>query len=156
MKDRRLRCLAFALLLAGVAATGVLLLRLSRPDSTQRGRYLGCMESDPGGWMFFTETGPAEPVFGFGGYLDGIPAQGSGPVAAERVMEADEHRQFLQLSCYDQGLQVFLDDALLYTDFPQLENRRMPFCPMQTRRASPMTGCAYPCRKTQPEKSFGS
>lgn len=74
MKDRRLRCLAFALLLAGVAAMGVLLLRLSRPDSTQRGRYLGCMESDPGGWMFFTETGPAEPVFGFGGYLDGIPA----------------------------------------------------------------------------------
>jgi len=127
MKDRRLRCLAFALLLAGVAATGVLLLRLSRPDSTQRGRYLGCMESDPGSWMFFTETGPAEPVFGFGGYLDGIPAQGSGPVAAERVMEADEHRQFLQLSCYDQGLQVFLDDALLYTDFPQLENRADAF-----------------------------
>lgn len=127
MKDRRLRCLAFALLLAGVAATGILLLRLSRPDSTQRERYLGCMESDPGGWTFFTETGPAEPVFGLGGYLDGIPAKGTGPVAAERVMEADERRQFLQLSCYDLGLQVFLDDALLYTDFPQLENRADAF-----------------------------
>ena len=27
-----------------------------------------------------------EPVFGFGGYISGIPAEGTGPVAAERVM----------------------------------------------------------------------
>lgn len=79
MKDRRLRCLAFALLLAGVAATGVLLLRLSRPDSTQRGRYLGCMESDPGGWMFFTETGPAEPYSALAGIWTAFPPRGQAP-----------------------------------------------------------------------------
>lgn len=96
---------------------------------------------------------PGGAVFGFGGYLDGIPAQGSGPVAAERVMEADEHRQFLQLSCYDQGLQVFLDDALLYTDFPQLENRADAFLSDADPRASPMTAAPTPAGKRSRKKA---
>ena len=128
MRDRKNDSLAFAVLLAAAAAAAMLfLLRLSQPDSTQTAVYLGCTESAPNGWTFFTEAGPGEPVFGFGGYLDGIPAEGPGPVAAERTMEETGTRRFLQFSCYDTGIQVFLDGRLLYTDFPQAENRADAF-----------------------------
>ena len=38
-------------------------------------------------------------------------------------MEEPGERCFLQFSCVNAGLQVFLEDILLYTDFPQQENR---------------------------------
>ena len=63
---------------------------------------------EPGnGWTFETESGPVEPVFGFGGYLDGIPVDGDSPVAAERVMEEPGQRDLLQifwLWCGDTGV----------------------------------------------------
>lgn len=124
MKNLHRRCWAAGVLLAVAAAAAVLfLLRLSRPDGAQRAAYLGCTDSDSGGWTFFTETGAAEPVFGFGGFFDGIPAAEAGPVAAERTMEEPGERRFLQFDCYDTGIQVFLDGELLYTDFPNEANR---------------------------------
>lgn len=128
MKEQRNRCWASALVLALAAGLAALcFLRLSRPDGAQRDSYLGCTEEDSGGWTFFTEEGLAEPVFGFGGYLDGIPAEGTGPVAAERALGEAGQRRFLQFSCYGTGLQVFLDGKLLYTDFPEEENRADTF-----------------------------
>lgn len=127
MKNRNGRYWATGVLLIAAAAAALFLLRLSRPDSAQKSVYLGCTESDHGGWAFFTEAGPAEPVFGFGGYIDGIPAEGTGPVAAERTMEETGARGFLQFSCSNAGIQVFLDGALLYTDFPGEKNRADAF-----------------------------
>ena len=99
------------------------LFRLSQADSVQTALPLSCTESDRNGWTFETADGPAEPVFGFGGYLDGIPADGSGYVAAERVMDEAGERTMLQFSCFDCAIQVFLEGELLYTDFPAAENR---------------------------------
>lgn len=67
---------AWVLLILTVAAAIGFLFRLSQPDQEQRSVYLNCTESDRGGWVFFTEAGPVEPVFGFGGYINGIPAEG--------------------------------------------------------------------------------
>lgn len=115
--------LAGILLAAAAVAAVLFLFRLSQPDSAQKSVYLNCMESDRGGWTFYTENGESEPVFGFGGYIDGIPAEGDGPVTAERVMEAPRERRFLRFDCFGTGLQVFLNETLLYTDFPEEENR---------------------------------
>lgn len=98
------------------------LFRLSQPDKTQTSLLLNCTQTNRNGWAFETENGPAEPVFGLGGYLDGIPADGDGPVAAVRVMEEPSQRNLLQFSCFGAGIQVFLDDELLYTDFPNEDN----------------------------------
>ena len=127
---------AAAVLLVFVAGALLLLLRLSRPDQTQTSIVLTCTEENQNGWTFYTEDGPAQPVFGFGGYLDGVPA--SGPVAAERIMEDPGERNFLQFSCFDTGIQVFLDEKLLYTDFPGAENRADAFL----ENADP-TGISY-------------
>ena len=120
-KNRKIWAAGILLILTVAAAIGFLF-RLSQPDQEQRSVYLNCTESDRGGWVFFTEAGPVEPVFGFGGYINGIPAEGTGPVAAERVMEEPGARHFLQFDSYGAGLQVFLDHTLLYTDFPAEEN----------------------------------
>lgn len=120
-KNRKIWAAGVLLILTVAAAIGFLI-RLSQPDQEQRSVYLNCTESDRGGWVFFTEAGPVEPVFGFGGYINGIPAEGTGPVAAERVMEEPGARHFLQFDSYGAGLQVFLDHTLLYTDFPAEEN----------------------------------
>lgn len=120
-KNRKIWAAGVLLILTVAAAIGFLF-RLSQPDQEQRSVYLNCTESDRGGWVFFTEAGPVEPVFGFGGYINGIPAEGTGPVAAERVMEESGARHFLQFDSYGAGLQVFLDHTLLYTDFPAEEN----------------------------------
>ena len=120
-KNRKIWAAGVLLILTVAAAIGFLF-RLSQPDQEQRSVYLNCTESDRGGWVFFTEAGPVEPVFGFGGYINGIPAEGTGPVAAERVMEEPGARHFLQFDSYGAGLQVFLDHTLLYTDFPAEEN----------------------------------
>ena len=116
-KNRKIWAAGVLLILTVAAAIGFLF-RLSQPDQEQRSVYLNCTESDRGGWVFFTEAGPVEPVFGLGGYINGIPAEGTGPVAAERVMEEPGARHFLQFDSYGAGLQVFLDHTLLYTDFP--------------------------------------
>ncbi len=121
-KSRNVWAASVLLALVTAAVLGFLF-RLSQPDKAQESVYLNCTETDRGGWIFFTESGPAEPVFGFGGYIDGIPAEGDGPVAAERVMEDTGPRRFLQFDSYGAGLQVFLDGTLLYTDFPAAENR---------------------------------
>ncbi len=123
MKGMRKNLVMGGILLAAVAAYAILfLVRLSQPDEAQTELYLGCTKEDTGGWSFFTESGSAEPIFGFGGYLEGIQTSGNGPVAAERILEDPGERSFLQFSCYDIGIQVFLDDTLLYTDFPGEEN----------------------------------
>lgn len=109
--------------IAAATAIVLFLFRLSQPDKACEPIYLNCMESNRGGWRFYTETDEAEPVFGLGGYIDGIPAEGDGPVVAERVMGNPGARCFLQFNCFDTALQVFLDGTLLYTDFPQKENR---------------------------------
>ena len=119
MRSQRKRVVFAALLLLAAAAASLAgLARLSRPDPEQTELSLSCTERDRNGWRFFTENGEAEPVFGFGGYLSGIAAEGIGPAAAERVIAADEVREFLQLLYYDTGIEVFLDGELLYTDFP--------------------------------------
>lgn len=109
---------AAVLLLAAAAAALAGLARLSRPDQAQMELPLTCTESERNGWRFFTEGGEAEPVFGFGGYLSGIAAEGVGPVVAERLIAEDETREFLQFLYFNAGVEVFLDGALLYTDFP--------------------------------------
>ena len=121
--QKRNLCAAGVLLTAAATMVVLFLFRLSQPDKAQQSIYLNCTASDQGGWTFYTEAGQTEPVFGFGGYIDGVPAEGDGPVVAERVMEEPGERCFLQFSCVNAGLQVFLEDRLLYTDFPQQENR---------------------------------
>ncbi len=121
--QKRNLCAAGVLLTAAATMVVLFLFRLSQPDKAQQSIFLNCTASDRGGWTFYTEAGQTEPVFGFGGYIDGVPAEGAGPVVAERIMEEPGERCFLQFSCVNAGLQVFLEDILLYTDFPQQENR---------------------------------
>ena len=121
--QKRNLCAAGVLLTAAATMVVLFLFRLSQPDKAQQSIFLNCTASDRGGWTFYTEAGQTEPVFGFGGYIDGVPAEGAGPVVAERIMEEPGERCFLQFSCFNAGLQVFLGDILLYTDFPQQENR---------------------------------
>lgn len=109
---------AAALLLAAAVAVLAGLARLSQPARAQAELDLDCTEIARNGWRFFTEGGEAEPVFSFGGYLDGVAAEGVGPVAAERVIAADEVREFLQFLYYNAGIEVFWDGRMLYTDFP--------------------------------------
>ena len=119
--QRRKIVFASVLLLAALAVALAGLMRLSQPDRAQTELSLDCTESERNGWRFSTEHGEAEPLFGFGGYLSGIAAEGVGPVAAERVIAADEAREFLQFLYYNAGIEVFLDGSLLYTDFPDAE-----------------------------------
>ena len=125
-QHRKIWPVATLLILAAAAAV-FCLFRLSQPDRMQTSLLLNCTQTNRNGWTFETESGPAEPVFGFGGYLDGIPVDGDGPVAAERVMEDPGQRDLLQLLSFGAGIQVFLDGELLYTDFPNKENRADAF-----------------------------
>lgn len=118
---------AATLLILAAAAAVFCLFRLSQPDRMQTSLLLNCTQTNRNGWTFETESGPAEPVFGFGGYLDGIPVGGDSPVAAERVMEEPGQRDLLQFFGFGTGIQVFLDGELLYTDFPNEENRADSF-----------------------------
>ena len=118
---------AATLLILAAAAVVFCLFRLSQPDRMQTSLLLNCTQTNRNGWTFETESGPAEPVFGFGGYLDGIPVDGDSPVAAERVMEEPGQRDLLQFFGFGTGIQVFLDGELLYTDFPNEENRADSF-----------------------------
>lgn len=113
--------LAAAILLLSILTVLLGLARLSRPDAAQTELLLNCTETNRNGWRFETEAGEAEPIFGLGGYLDGIPAEGTGPVAAERMMEETGGWELLQFSCYGAGIEVYLDGKLLYTDFPDAE-----------------------------------
>ena len=118
---------AATLLILAAAAAVFCLFRLSQPDRMQTSLLLNCTQTNRNGWTFETESGPAEPVFGFGGYLDGIPVDGDSPVAAERVMEEPGQRDLLQFFGFGTVIQVFLDGELLYTDFPNEENRADSF-----------------------------
>ena len=118
---------AATLLILAAAAAVFCLFRLSQPDRMQTSLLLNCTQTNRNGWTFETESGPVEPVFGFGGYLDGIPVDGDSPVAAERVMEDPGQRDLLQFFGFGAGIQVFLDGELLYTDFPNEENRADAF-----------------------------
>lgn len=122
MRSQRNRIvLAALLLLAVVAASLAGLARLAQSDPNQAELPLTCTAAARNGWTFFTESGAAEPVFGFGGYLSGVTAEGTGPVVAERVIVENEVREFLQFLCSNAGIEIFLDDELLYTDFPDAE-----------------------------------
>ena len=118
---------AATLLILAAAAAVFCLFRLSQPDRMQTSLLLNCTQTNRNGWTFETESGPVEPVFGLGGYLDGIPVDGDIPVAAERVMEDPGQRDLLQFFGFGAGIQVFLDGELLYTDFPNEENRADAF-----------------------------
>lgn len=118
---------AATLLILAAAAAVFCLFRLSQPDRMQTSLLLNCTQTNRNGWTFETESGPVEPVFGLGGYLDGIPVDGDIPVAAERVMEEPGQRDLLQFFGFGAGIQVFLDGELLYTDFPNEENRADAF-----------------------------
>ena len=118
---------AATLLILAAAAAVFCLFRLSQPDRMQTSLLLNCTQTNRNGWTFETESGPVEPVFGLGGYLDGIPVDGDSPVAAERVMEEPGQRDLLQFFGFGAGIQVFLDGELLYTDFPNEENRADAF-----------------------------
>ena len=118
---------AATLLILAAAAAVFCLFRLSQPDRMQTSLLLNCTQTNRNGWTFETESGPVEPVFGLGGYLDGIPVDGDSPVAAERVMEEPGQRDLLQFFGFGTGIQVFLDGELLYTDFPNEENRADSF-----------------------------
>jgi len=115
--------------LDGIPLAAVLLLvllglnRLSTPDPGQIPLLLDYTDGNSNGWCFETEEGPAVPELGFGGYFQGIAAEAEGPVAASRVMEDPGMRNLLEFSYYGAGIQVFLDEELLYTDFPNAENR---------------------------------
>lgn len=118
---------AATLLILAAAAAVFCLFRLSQPDRMQTSLLLNCTQTNRNGWTFETESGPVEPVFGLGGYLDGIPVDGDSPVAAERVMEEPGQRDLLQFFGFGAGIQVFLDGELFYTDFPNEENRADAF-----------------------------
>ena len=118
---------AATLLILAAAAAVFCLFRLSQPDRMQTSLLLNCTQTNRNGWTFETESGPVEPVFGLGGYLGGMPVDGDSPVAAERVMEEPGQRDLLQFFGFGAGIQVFLDGELLYTDFPNEENRADAF-----------------------------
>jgi len=99
------------------------LFRLSTPDPEQVMLYLGYTKEETNGWTFETEHGPAQPQLGYGGYFEGIAAQSVGPVSASRIMEDAGKRNLLEFGYFGAGIQVYLDDQLLYTDFPNRENR---------------------------------
>lgn len=125
--QRRNLVLPAAILLLAILAVLLGLAHLSRSDPTQTELFLNCTETNRNGWRFETEAGAAQPVFGFGGYLDGVSAEGTGPVAAERVMEDTGARELLQFFCYGAGIEVYLDSKLLYTDFPDAERNENGF-----------------------------
>lgn len=94
---------AATLLILAAAAAVFCLFRLSQPDRMQTSLLLNCTQTNRNGWTFETESGPVEPVFGLGGYLDGIPVDGDSPVAAERVMEEPGQRDLLQFFGFGAG-----------------------------------------------------
>lgn len=126
MQIRKRNVFLAALCLAlGVLAVAAGFIRLSQTDPALSDRALTCTEQNQNGWCFYTEDGAAQPQFGFGGYLRGVSAEGVGPVVAERIMEDVGQLNILQLSYCGVGVEVYLDDVLLYTDFPnaqRLEN----------------------------------
>lgn len=115
--------LAGVLLAAAALAVVLGLVRLSRTDPDLMALYLGCTADESNGWSFETEDGPAEPLFGFGGYFQGIASDTAGAVAASRVMEDLGKRNLLEFFYSGKGIQIFLDEELLYTDFPNMDNR---------------------------------
>lgn len=124
MRERRWEVwLAWALLLAAVLAVLGGLLRLSRPDPAQAEIALTYTAADSHGWTFETEDGPAEPALDGFGYLRGVAAETAGPLAATRIMEDTGERNLLLFTYFDVGIQVFLGSELLYTDFPEGDNR---------------------------------
>ena len=82
--QKRNLCAAGVLLTAAATMVVLFLFRLSQPDKAQQSIFLNCTASDRGGWTFYTEAGQTEPVFGFGGYIDGVPAEGAGPCSGAR------------------------------------------------------------------------
>lgn len=118
---------AATLLILAAAAAVFCLFRLSQPDRMQTSLLLNCTQTNRNGWTFETESGPVEPVFGFGGYLDGIPVDGD-----SRWRRSGSWRNLVNGICCNflalvRGIQVFLDGELLYTDFPNEENRADAF-----------------------------
>lgn len=128
MKERNWRAwLAWAFLALGLLAGVAFLGRLSTPLPELMEVSLFYEEGDSKGWQFATEAGPIQPELGMGGYLQGFPADAPGPVSARRVMEDVGSRTLLKFSYAGQGIQVFLDETLLYTDFPHQDNRAGTF-----------------------------
>lgn len=133
---------AATLLILAAAAAVFCLFRLSQPDRMQTSLLLNCTQTNRNGWTFETESGPVEPVFGFGGYLDGIPVDGDSPVAAERVMEDPGQRDLLQFLALARGYRCFWMVNCSTLTFRTKKTVRMPFWKMWISAAFPMTACA--------------
>lgn len=129
------------------------LFRLSQPDKAQQSIFLNCTASDQGGWTFYTEAGQTEPVFGFGGYIDGVPAEGDGPVVAERVMEEPGERCFCSLAASMRVCRCFWRMYFSTRIFRSKKTASMYFCRMQILPALTTTGFASRCRKTAREST---
>ena len=123
MKKNRWVVGSAAMLLAAMALAVLLgLSRLSHADSDIAPLLLSPTAQDDHGWTFETEAGPAQPEFGFGGYFAGVPAQTDGAVAASITLPELGKRTLLEFGYAQMGIQVFVDNTLLYTDFPQADN----------------------------------
>lgn len=78
---------------------------------------------DNKGWTVYTQEGELKSLLepdGFGGYLGIEPGQ---TLYFSRVLEEDLDSPTLQLSPADRKFSVWLDNALIYTDCPELENK---------------------------------
>ncbi len=75
------------------------------------------------GWVFETKDGCITPVFNENGFMSDIPADSYEPVAVSRTLEDMGCRDLLKLEYIDLGTQIFIGSDLLYTDFPNMDNR---------------------------------
>ena len=125
---------AATLLILAAAAAVFCLFRLSQPDRMQTSLLLNCTQTNRNGWTFETESGPVEPVFGFGGYLDGIPVDGDSPVAVSGI--------YCNFSALARGYRCFWMVNCSTLTFRTKKTVRMPFWKMWISAAFPMTICA--------------
>ncbi len=80
-------------------------------------------EYDEKGWTVYTQTGETQTPLtpdGFGGYTGLELGQ---TFYFSRVMTEDLDSPTLQLAAIDRNYAVWLDDTLIYTDCPELDNR---------------------------------
>ena len=78
---------------------------------------------DTKGWVIYTREEDAVTELipdGFGGYTGLEPGQ---TIYFSRLMTEDLDSPTLQVNIADRNFAIFLDDALIYTDCPQLDNR---------------------------------
>lgn len=123
-KKRRLVFTGMMLLALMVCAVvGSYFWMMSHPAKENMGYSLYPNPEQSMGWSYRVNGTQMEPQFDELGYFPSFPVEGEvSVIEATRVMTEQRREGILRFIDYI-GLQIYLDDKLLFTDFPEAENR---------------------------------